>query len=173
MLICKQEAYPSQMDALLNMTKLLLDHGAVVNVRDKTGYTPFMYACTSGNIAVVDLLLNLSAVDAVDNFGNTVITIDSIVSYHCAVTSQFIFQPLHYAVQNNHFDIVQMLINAGVDTEVCNAAGLKPRDLAASLALTEIEELFPEVIVDILPVSADQYRTYHDLNPLIFPDHKA
>lgn len=172
MLICKQEAYPSQMECLLNMTKLLLDHGAVVNVRDKTGYTPFMYACTSGNIAIVELLLNLSAVDAVDNFGNTVFTIDSLL-YHCAVISQFLFQSLHYAVQNNHFDIVQMLVNAGVDIEISNSAGLKPRDLATSLALTEIEELFPEEIVDFLPVSADQYRTYQDLNPFIFPEHKT
>lgn len=68
-------------------------------------------------------------------------------------------------------DIIRILINAGADTEIFNAAGLKPRDLAVSLALTEIEELFPEENVDYLPATVDQYRTYRDLNPLIFPDY--
>lgn len=81
MLICKQEAYPSQIDDVINMVKLLLEQGGVVNVRDKTGCTPFMYACAFGNNDIVDLLLNLSAIDATDNFGKTVAT-DSFVPYY-------------------------------------------------------------------------------------------
>lgn len=85
MLLCKQEAYPSQVDDVVNMTKFLLEQGAVVNVRDKTGYTPFMYACTFGNKDIADLLLNLSAIDATDNFGKTVI-IDHICITPCHFT---------------------------------------------------------------------------------------
>lgn len=87
MLICKQEAYPSQKDDIRNMTKYLLEQGAIVNVRDKTGLTPFMYACIFGNMDIVDLLLNLSAIDAVDNFGKTVID----GSFVHTTTCHFIF----------------------------------------------------------------------------------
>lgn len=38
MVICKREAFPDEMDAVLDMTKLLLKKGAVVNIRDRTGY---------------------------------------------------------------------------------------------------------------------------------------
>lgn len=72
MLICKQEPLPGQVDNIVNMTKLLLYHGAIVNIRNETGLTPFMYACTVGNTNIVELILNLSAIDAVDNSGNTV-----------------------------------------------------------------------------------------------------
>lgn len=167
--MCKQEAYPSQVDDVIKMTKFLLEQGAVVNVRDKTGYTPFMYACTFGNKDIADLLLNLSAIDATDNFGKTVI-VDSFVSLH--VISHSKFQALHYAVENRHYDIAKMLIDAGAETDICDLAGLTPRDIATSLALTDFEELLPEAIVDSLPTSAEQYKSYHDLVPTIFPDHK-
>lgn len=64
-----------------------------------------------------------------------------------------------------------MLLNAGADIEVYNSEGLTPYQVAISLALTDIEELFPEEITDCLPVSADQYKTYQDIAPLIFPEH--
>lgn len=63
-----------------------------------------------------------------------------------------------------------MLINAGADIEVYNSEGQTPHQVAISLALTDIEKLFPEEIVDFLPVSAEQYKTYQDIAPLIFPE---
>lgn len=65
-----------------------------------------------------------------------------------------------------------MLINSGADTETVNAAGLTPHDLAVSLDLHDIEELFPVEVVECLPTSAGQYTSYEDLVPVIFPDHK-
>lgn len=79
---------------------------------------------------------------------------------------------MHYAVENRHYDITKMLIAAGAETNVCDLAGLTPRDIAISLALTDFEELLPEEIVDSLPTTAEQYKSYHDLVPMIFPDHK-
>ncbi|KAG4070491.1 hypothetical protein HA402_005723 [Bradysia odoriphaga] len=151
MVVCDLEICPSQIDDILDMTKLLLDQGATVNVRNERGYTPFMYACEKGNKDIVTLLMNFSAIDATDNFGKTA---------------------LHYAVENQHFDIVEMLIKEGADIEVCDRDGLKPRDVAVSLGLRDIEELFPEEILDFLPTSAEQYETFEDIAPSIFPDHK-
>lgn len=65
-----------------------------------------------------------------------------------------------------------MLMNEGADIEICDRDGLKPRDVAISLGLTDIEELFPEEILDFLPTSAEQYETFKDIAPTIFPEHK-
>jgi len=81
-----------------------------------------------------------------------------------------ILQSLHYAVQNKHIEIVKMLLDAGADTEVINSNGLKPGDLATALGHNELEYLFPIDIPDDIPIQAEQYRTYEDLAPLIFPD---
>lgn len=83
------------------------------------------------------------------------------------------FQPLHYAVENDRIDIVKMLIDAGASTEMYDCAGCRPRDVAISMGLTEIEKLFPEDDEEyILPQEATQYETFRDLVPSIFPDHK-
>lgn len=74
MVVCNLEVCPSQIDDILDMIKLLLDQGATVNVRNETGFTPFMYACTKGNKDIVTLLMNFSAIDATDNFGKTVVS---------------------------------------------------------------------------------------------------
>lgn len=79
---------------------------------------------------------------------------------------------MHYAVQSKHIDIVKMLLDAGAETEVFNAYGLKPADLAISLGCTELQDLFPVEIVDDIPIESEQYRTYMDLAPTIFPDHE-
>lgn len=81
-------------------------------------------------------------------------------------------QALHYAVENKHIDIVELLITEGADIEICDRDGLKPRDVAVSLGLTNIEALFPEEILDFLPTTAEQYETFEDIAPTIFPEHK-
>lgn len=79
---------------------------------------------------------------------------------------------MHYAVENRHFDITKMLIHAGAETDIYDSAGLTPRDIAISLGLTEFENLFPVEITDCLPSAAEHYKSYQDLAPMIFPDHK-
>lgn len=79
---------------------------------------------------------------------------------------------MHYAVENRHFEIVEMLIGEGAEIEICDRDGLKPRDVAVSLGLTDIEALFPEEVLDFLPTSAEQYETYKDIAPSIFPEQE-
>lgn len=73
MIICKYNDECRDMDTMVKITELLLDKGAIVNIRDKTGYTPLMYACAYGNKEIVDLLIHTSSIDAADNSGSTVI----------------------------------------------------------------------------------------------------
>lgn len=64
-----------------------------------------------------------------------------------------------------------MLISAGADIEMSNLYGRTPRDMAVELDLADIEELFPVEIIDTIPLGSEQYQTYQDLAPMIFPDH--
>lgn len=159
----------SNMDAALKITELLLENGAVVNIRNKRGYTPFMHACESGNVQIVRLLLHCAEVDAVDNFGCSVITLMSVI----LVTNylKLIFQALHYAVEKRHIEIVEILLKAGAEKEIVNSKGFTPGGLATDLGYTELEEMFPKEIVEHFPLEAEQYGTYKDLAPQIFPDY--
>ncbi|KAJ6647860.1 Ankyrin repeat, SAM and basic leucine zipper domain-containing protein 1, partial [Pseudolycoriella hygida] len=153
MLLCKQETYPNQANDVISMTNYLLKRGAIVNNRDRTGFTPLIYACISGNKDIVNLLLKKSAIDATDNFGDTA---------------------LHHAVKKSHIEIARMLVEADADTEIYNSAGLTPSALASSLGLTDFEDLFPEeVIDDDIPASAEEYQTYRDLAPQAFPEYEV
>lgn len=80
---------------------------------------------------------------------------------------------MHYAVENKHVEIVKLLINAGANKDITNSHGATPREVAMTVGHIELEELFPqEIMDDILPLEAEQYRTYKDLAPQVFPDHE-
>ena len=73
-----------------------------VNVKDKDGRTPLMYACKSGNQKFVETLLNRSASPNVsDNDGKTPLMI--------AISEPWL---------GEHTDIVQLLLNRGASTQV-------------------------------------------------------
>lgn len=67
-----------------------------VNKFDSDGYTPLYYACSSGFIETVDLLLK--------NKAN--------VNVSCADVN---ITPLYIACQNNHTEVVKSLVNKGAD----------------------------------------------------------
>ncbi|MFA4828453.1 MAG: ankyrin repeat domain-containing protein [Thermodesulfovibrionales bacterium] len=56
----------------IEIVKLLMNHGANVNAKDKSGMTPLHIAATKGNHEAINLLLNSKAdLDAEDNNGHT------------------------------------------------------------------------------------------------------
>ncbi|XP_014750510.1 PREDICTED: ankyrin repeat and EF-hand domain-containing protein 1 [Sturnus vulgaris] len=69
------------------------DTGVPVDIKDKYYKTPLMVACASGNIVLVEFLLEKGAdVNATDNF---------------------LWTPLHHACYNGHLDIAEVLVKAG------------------------------------------------------------
>lgn len=66
MLACSSRSDP------FKTVQLLLHKNALVNVSDSIGKTPLMFACDRGHLDVVNVLLPLASVDAVDNEGSTV-----------------------------------------------------------------------------------------------------
>ena len=72
----------------ISEVKLLLDHGADVNVKDEDGETPLFCASNNGHKEIVKLLLEHGAdVNAKNNYGNS---------------------PLHCVSEKGHTEIVNI-----------------------------------------------------------------
>jgi ankyrin repeat, SAM and basic leucine zipper domain-containing protein 1 len=130
---------------VLKIVKCLMKHGAVLNICDQYGVTPFMFACAAGHLDVVKLMLPLVTLEAVDNMGCTAI---------------------FHAIENNRLMIVELLLNAGALTSVHNNKGYKPKQVAEFYGFQDIVNLFPEEVVEYcVPENWMTYSTFYDLLP--------
>ncbi|KAH8299893.1 hypothetical protein KR044_007291, partial [Drosophila immigrans] len=130
------------------LVRLLLSQGAVVNVSDKFGMTPFMFACRNGFTNVVRLLIKDVSFDAVDNQGCT---------------------PIFFAVEHNHAEIVKLLVEAGVNATIANNKGYTPQQVAEFHGFYDLLELLPrERSVYMVPTAFLAYNTLRDHVPRIF-----
>lgn len=114
------------------IVKILLEHGARVNVVDREGKTALMWACVRGQENVVRKILDASLLDldlnGGDKFGNTA---------------------LFYAASSGQVNTVKMLVTAlkrfGLDIDKKNAQGMTPileatkqgHDACAQVLMTE------------------------------------
>lgn len=148
LLVCSADKIPEE--TVLEIVKILLDKKAVVNTRNRNGEMPLMVACANGFESVVNLLLPLATLEAFDNCGKTA---------------------LFYAVENNRYNIVKLLINHGAITTVRNRFGDDVKQLAICGGFTDIEALFPEEEgLEMIPGEYLSYLTYQDLLPTGYPD---
>ncbi|XP_055846168.1 uncharacterized protein LOC129912083 isoform X2 [Episyrphus balteatus] len=131
------------------IAKLLLAAGAVVNVSDKYGTTPFMLACQNGHMDVVRLFINDVSFDAVDNQGCT---------------------PIFHAIENNRADIVKFLVESGANASVANKKGYTPRQVAQFHGFYDILEMLPKEKGQPyqVPTTFLSYNSICDMIPRIF-----
>ncbi len=121
---------------ITKLIKLLLDHGALINVQNKKGNLPIHLATKNNNFIFVKFLLEQGSASNIPNFipkGNL---------------------PLHIAVENNTFMIAKILFEhnpAAAITE--NHVGLTPLDLAYKQNNRAIICLFEGRKCDTLPNS--------------------
>lgn len=137
---------------ILKIVKLLVEQKAGINVRNRVGETPFMFAISNGYDSVVEYLLNHNvSLEACDNTGNTA---------------------LFYAVNNNRYKIAKMLLDAGAFTTTQNRYGDTPKQLALYKNCKDIENLFPaEAERKEVSVEYFYYNTFRDLIPTAYPDN--
>ena len=84
----------------LNLVKVLLEHGADVNLANGLGYSPLMWACGSGRKDIAELLVSFGAdVNAV--------TLESV-------------SPLGLAICSRSLELVKFLVEKGADVKQVN-----------------------------------------------------
>lgn len=134
---------------ITEIAKLLLDSGAVVNVSDKYGTTPFMLACQNGHTEIVRLLIEDVSFDACDNQGCT---------------------PIFHAIENKNVDIVKFLVESGANASVANKKGYTPRQVAQFHGFYDILEILPKEtnLTYTVPTTYLSYNSICDMIPRIF-----
>jgi uncharacterized protein len=112
-------------DAEPSIVRLLIAHGADVNVADKAEYwTALHFAARDHNTEIVRQLLQAGAiVDPIDAFGNT---------------------PLWRAVMeaDSNLETIRELLQHGANPHRKNSKGIAPIDLAADIGRDDIVALF-------------------------------
>jgi ankyrin repeat protein len=123
-----------------DIARLLIEHGADVNARGKSGSTPLGEAALKGRVELARLLLEHGArVDAVNRFGSTPLH-DAALSGNRAVVELLLAAgapvnardresgatPLYNAASLGHREIVALLLSRGADPNICTIAGSSP-----------------------------------------------
>jgi len=112
----------------VEVAKLLLEHGADLNAKNKYGWTPLHYAALNGRVDIVATLLEHGADPNVqDKFGRT---------------------PLHLAASEGRVDVVRLLLERGADPTVKDKDGDTPLDIARRRGHREVVSLIEEFHIE-------------------------
>lgn len=138
----------------LEICKMLLDGGAMVDKANLRRETALMYAAGNGFVSVIKFLLDRKAtLEACDREDRTA---------------------LFYAVRENRFDAVRLFIEAGGLVEAEDRDGRTPKQFAQELGFDNLLELFPpDPIFECVPHQFLTYDTPYDLIPTAFPDKET
>ena len=112
--------------------QVLIDAGADIETKDDRGRSPLHMASISGKFAVVKMLIEAGAgVRTTDNEGDTCLILAAYFGHTETVrylvglpevdvnhSEDDNFTALHFAAQENHPEVVKVLIDAGADIEV-------------------------------------------------------
>ncbi|KAL3095847.1 hypothetical protein niasHS_005606 [Heterodera schachtii] len=102
----------------LEVCRVLLEHGANVDLGLEVGMTPLMIACDAGHIGIVTLLVeNGASIEQTNSNGNTALMFASLAG---------------------HADVVRFLLDKGARTDTKNNSGKSAIDLAALSEKTDI-----------------------------------
>jgi ankyrin repeat protein len=99
-------------NASTNMLRLLLDRGAHLEMRDRSGHTVLQQACRAGALDVASLLLEKGADPESSNSPPDDIS---------PASPQSTWTPLHLAACHGHLNIVKALLQAGANLQACAA----------------------------------------------------
>ena len=123
--IAAQENHPE-------VAEVLIDAGADIEVKHNNGRSPLFQASEFGNLRVLKVLVKAGAeVCVADNEGDTCLTLAAYFGHTETVrylvglpevdvnhSEEDNFTALHFAAQENHPEVVKVLIDAGADIEV-------------------------------------------------------
>lgn len=143
------------------LVKLLLVHGAKVNVVDKKGDTPFSLAAENGILDSVQMLATAGAdLNHANKWGRTPLMLaareghEDVVSFLVAqhallnLTDSYGGSALSYALWKDHFAAAQVLLDAGCPATSVVAPGTAPNDWISPMNLAV--RTFDQSLIDLL-----------------------
>lgn len=141
------------------IVRLLLQHGADINFKDKIRRTALHVASTHNVIGVVEELLKKSHcvsldLNALDIRGDT--SLHNASLYNCVDVLKFLINqganihalnndgqtPLHKGVSCNHTLCVELLLSNGADIFIIDNKGRLPKDMTSSLDMIKFLEQY-------------------------------
>jgi uncharacterized protein len=156
----------------LHIARHLLSEGAQVNDGDGSGSPALRQACTGGNRAMVELLLEAGADAVTPNEGGNTPLLCAAMRRHVGIVRALLAHgcgdidarnrdggtALWWACYAGHADVVLLLLDAGADSRIAETQGRTPLDIAL--------ERTHEGCVAVLEVSThtNQYYTNDAFN---------
>lgn len=126
------------------IVKVLIEEGADINEENDMGVTPLIYAAgAKGNLAMVELLLDLSA--------------------HINHQARRNTTALGAAAEKGHTEVVETLLQRGADATLADDRGRTPREIAAAADRLSIVDIFNKAasaakIAEAQPLTLEQRR---------------
>ena len=164
----------------LAVCQVLIDAGADIEVKDKEGRSPLHRVSILGNFAIVKMLVKAGAgVCVTDTEGDTCLTLAAYhghtetVRYLVSVPEVDVnhsedenFTALHIAAQNNHAEVVEVLIDAGADIEAKDEDGSSPLHCACRRGALNAVKLLVKAgaevcVTDNIGDTCLMYAAYH------------
>jgi hypothetical protein len=152
-----------------DVIQFLIEYGADVNMKSETGASALLYTAICVNSGIAQLLLDAGAeVDSIDSEGNTPLLlaskyghvhIGSLLLKHlgkaCNLSHMNLASrsALHAAAENNHGEMIEVLLLHGMDAALTDHMGKTALSLAAQLG--HLDALRPLVKTKIGINSAD------------------
>jgi len=108
----------------VELSRVLLEHGANVNAHNWSDWTPLHYASCGGHLRVAQLLLEHKAISEARDVNNDT--------------------PLHIALRHGQLEIVRLLLDHGADVAAWGREGLTPYQSATRDGCDDIAKLLLE-----------------------------
>ena len=138
-----------------DVVQMLIDAGADIETKNDKGHSPLHLASSSGALTTAKMLVKAGAdVRATDDKGNTCLILAAYLGHTDTVRYLMSlpevdldqqgtnnFTALHFAVQQKHADVVQVLIDAGADIKTTNDGHSSLRLAILSGELTTVKML--------------------------------
>ena len=111
-----------------------------MSVRDNAGYTPLHVACAEGHLLVAKTLLQHGADESCSAKGGVRCLFSFNNSQFLILTFFFTYgctRPLLEAVDNDHLEVVRLLLSFGADPTLATYGGQTPLSTSSSPAMSE------------------------------------
>ena len=143
--------------------QVLIDAGTDIETKDDLGRSPLHWACRSGALAVVKMLVKAGAeVRVTDNDGDTCLTLAAYFG-HTETVHYLVNFPevdvnhkdtdshtaLFLAADQNHPDVAKVLIDAGADIEATDEEGYSPMLMASQDGSLETMKMLVKAGADV------------------------